>query len=307
MNLHYITGVAFGIIGGILTQFGQLLEKKAVNQYRKDSQEYGFFRRLVKSPVWVSGVIFGLGGGTAAYMVAQSLIGPALTPGLMASGLIVLAIGSVRMNQESLNPSEILGIGLMIIGILFLGLSGLAINSTQVRSTLANHYALQRIATFTVCFFLFSFITRSLACRTKHRKGMFISLANGFLACLYDFWINPLLALTAIVSGGNGSFSQSVIFHFFCLHPDRMCFRHYMAESIGLQGCTSKQRSPGRTGTDPNLSHIGLLLHFRLYSTKPHLHDLYSHWYHPDHHCRFPVWAKTGNPNHLGDQPCIAS
>jgi hypothetical protein len=214
MNLHYITGVAFGIIGGILTQFGQLLEKKAVNQYRKDSQEYGFFRRLVKSPVWVSGVIFGLGGGTAAYMVAQSLIGPALTPGLMASGLIVLAIGLVRMNQESLNPSEILGIGLMIIGILFLGLSGLAINSTQVRSTLANHYALQRIATFTVCFFLFSFITRSLACRTKHRKGMFISLANGFLACLSDFWINPLLALIAIVLGGNGSFSQSVIFTF---------------------------------------------------------------------------------------------
>ena len=59
-----------------------------------------FMRRLFRNRTWVLGVIFGLGGGTAAYMIAQSMIGPALTPGLMASGLIVLAIGSVRINHE---------------------------------------------------------------------------------------------------------------------------------------------------------------------------------------------------------------
>ena len=123
MDFHYITGVILGILGGCLTQFGQLLEKRAVNQYRIDSQENGFFRRLVKSPVWLSGVFFGLGGGTVAYMLAQSLIGPALTPGLMASGLVILAVGSVRMNRETLNTSEIIGIVLMILGILALGLS----------------------------------------------------------------------------------------------------------------------------------------------------------------------------------------
>jgi len=64
MTLQYLTGVVLGILGGILTQFGQFLEKRTVNQVRKDSQAKGFFRRLVKSPVWVSGVIFGLGGGT---------------------------------------------------------------------------------------------------------------------------------------------------------------------------------------------------------------------------------------------------
>jgi len=212
MTLHYLIGVAFGIVGGILTQFGQLLEKRAVNQFRKDSAEKGFFRRLVKSPVWVSGVIFGLGGGTAAYMFAQSMIGPALTPGLMASGLIVLAVGSVRMNQETLNTSEMVGIGLMILGILFLGLSGLAINSGQVRTTLANPHALQRIALFTASFFLFSFITRSLASRINNRKGMLIALANGFLSCLSDFWINPLLALVAIVFGGRSTPTQFIIF-----------------------------------------------------------------------------------------------
>jgi len=106
MNLHYLTGVALGVFGGILTQFGQLLEKRVVNQVRIESQENDFLRRLLKSPIWVSGVIFGLGGGTAAYMLAQSMIGPALTPGLMASGLVVLAVGSMRMNHENLNTCE---------------------------------------------------------------------------------------------------------------------------------------------------------------------------------------------------------
>jgi multidrug transporter EmrE-like cation transporter len=212
MDLHYLTGVALGIFGGILTQFGQLLEKRAVNKIRKDSQENGFFRRLVKSPIWLSGVVFGLGGGTAAYMLAQSTIGPALTPGLMASGLVILAVGSVRMNRETLNTSEIVGIGLMILGILCLGLSRLAINSVQVRTMLSNQNALHRIAAFTASFLSLSIITRSLSPRIRNRKGMLIALANGFLSCLSDFWINPLLALVALVLVGHGSLSQFIIF-----------------------------------------------------------------------------------------------
>jgi drug/metabolite transporter (DMT)-like permease len=212
MNLHYLTGVALGILGGILTQFGQLLEKRAVNLFRKDSREKGFFRRLVKSPTWLTGVLFGLGGGTAAYMLAQNMIGPALTPGLMASGLVILAIGSVRLNHESLDLSERIGIGLMILGILFLGLSGLEIDSNQVRLTLGNHFALHRIAAFTASFILLSILTRSLATRINHRKGMLIALANGFLACLSDFWINPFLALIVIVLGGRATEIQFQIF-----------------------------------------------------------------------------------------------
>ncbi len=212
MTLNYITGVTLGILGGILTQFGQLLEKQAVNQVRIDSTGNGFMRRLVKNRTWVLGVIFGLGGGTTAYMIAQSIIGPALTPGLMASGLIVLAIGSVQINHETLNASELFGIGLMIIGVSFLGLSELGINQTQVRAMLTNHNALVRIAIFTVSLFFISFVTRRVAYHINGRKGMFIALTNGFLACLSDFWINPLLALILIVLGGNGSLTQEVIF-----------------------------------------------------------------------------------------------
>jgi hypothetical protein len=145
-------------------------------------------------------------------MLAQSLIGPALTPGLMASGLVILAVGSVRMNRETLNASEITGIVLMILGILALGLSGLAINSTQVRITLADQNALQRITIFTISFLAMSIITRSLVPRIKDRQGMLIALANGFLSCLSDFWINPLLALIAIVLLGHGTPAEIIIF-----------------------------------------------------------------------------------------------
>ncbi len=67
----------------------------------------------------------------------------------MASGLILLSIGSVRLNHEELNKSEITGIVLMIIGILCLGLSEMSINATQVRTMLADHSAQIRIILFT--------------------------------------------------------------------------------------------------------------------------------------------------------------
>src|SRR5450759_2201615 len=99
----------------------------------------------------------------------------------------------------------------MIIGILFIGLSGLAISPGQVRTMLADQFALQRIAAFTVSFFLLSFISRSMAPQYKNRQGMLIALANGFLACLSDFWINPLLALVVIVLGRHSTPTQFII------------------------------------------------------------------------------------------------
>jgi hypothetical protein len=214
MTAHYLIGVMLGILGGILTQSGQLLEKRAVNQVRKDAPQKGLMRQLIKKPIWVAGVVFGLGGGTAGYMLAQSMIGPALTPGLMASGLIVLAVGSVKMNGEKLNRSERLGIVIMVVGILCLGLSELSISEAQVRTTLADRNALVRIAFFTASFFLLATTSRLMAVRVLNRRGLLIALANGFLSCLSDFWINPFLALILLVLASQASSVQTGIFAF---------------------------------------------------------------------------------------------
>ena len=207
-----MVGVVCGIIGGLLTQGGQLLQKKVVNDIRYDDPAKGFFRRLIRSPLWVVGFVVGLGGGTAGYMLAQSLIGPALTPGLMASGLIMLSIGSVKLNHEELNRSEITGIILMIIGILCIGLSELSINSAQVRATLADTPAQIRILFFTAGLFLCCLVSRSLSYHINNRKGLLIALGNGFLSCLSDFWINPLLAVILLVLTGHGTSNQTFFF-----------------------------------------------------------------------------------------------
>ena len=212
MTVHYLVGVACGIIGGLLNQGGQLLQKKVVNDIRHDDPGRGFMRRLLRSPLWMVGMVVGLGGGTAGYMLAQNMIGPALSPGLMASGLILLSIGSVKLNHEQLNLSEKTGIVLMIIGILCFGLSELSITPVEVRSMLAERSAQIRVILFTIGLFSFTLLSRGLALRSKDRKGLFIVLGNGFLACLSDFWINPLLALIVLVLGGRGTSIQTFIF-----------------------------------------------------------------------------------------------
>jgi hypothetical protein len=212
MHLQYVLGVALGILAGILYQMGQLINKYVVNKLRKDSQKKGFFLRLLKNPLWVLGWVFGLGGGMGVYMLAQHIIGPALAPGLLASGLIFLVLGSMWLNHESLSISEIIGIGLMIIGIVFIGLSELVIDQEQVMVTLSDRDALLRIAVFTISFLLLGFAFHKMAPRTNNHQGLMIALAGGLLTCLRNFWFNPFLVLIDPVFDGHGTPDQIITF-----------------------------------------------------------------------------------------------
>jgi hypothetical protein len=88
----------------------------------------------------------------------------------------------------------------------------MSISATQVRSMLANHYAQIRVVIFTFCLFSFTLISRSMAIRSQNRKGLLIVVGNGFLACLSDFWINPLLALIVLVWAGRATHFQTFFF-----------------------------------------------------------------------------------------------
>jgi len=67
-------------------------------------------------------------GGLVFYFIAIIFLGPALVPGLMSAGLIVLALGSVKILKETLGKEEIFGILLMIVGVTLLGFSELSID-----------------------------------------------------------------------------------------------------------------------------------------------------------------------------------
>lgn len=212
MDGNYILGIAYAISSGALNQFGQVLQKKVVNEVPKHARDKHFMRILLKNPVWILGMFLQLGAGTVFFMLAQDKIGPALVPGLMASGLIVLALGSVRINRESLEPSEFLGIGLMISGITLLGLSELGINSGKVQEALSHLDFIARMTIYTVTLFIIWIVTHALALKSVSRKGIIMAFSNGFPFSLANFWISPLLAVMFVVLHGQGTVSQVVVF-----------------------------------------------------------------------------------------------
>jgi multidrug transporter EmrE-like cation transporter len=212
MNLHYILGVATAILCGISMQAGILMQKKAVNDMSPEEKTQRFLRTLIKHPRWLGGLLLEYGVGTVTFMAAQSLIGPALVPGFMASGLIVLAIGSVKIIGESLSLSEYAGIPLMIAGITLLGLSELEISVDVVRERLATSGTAGRIAILTISLFVLWGVTHLASLRQARRKGIIMAFSNGFPFAISNLWVNPLLAVFIVVMTGNGSLKQTGLF-----------------------------------------------------------------------------------------------
>jgi drug/metabolite transporter (DMT)-like permease len=212
MDLTYLLGVAMAILSGVLIQTGILLQKKVVNDVPQEDRGKRFMRTLIRRPAWLAGIVLEVAGGSATFLIAQGLIGPALVPGLMASGLIVLAIGSVKLIGEKLSGSEYAGIVLMIVGILLLGLSELDVSAETVRNALAISGIAGRIALFSVSLFALWGLTHLAALQSLKRKGIVMAFSNGFPFCLSNFWVSPLIAVAAVVLGGNGNWGQIGLF-----------------------------------------------------------------------------------------------
>lgn len=212
MDLEYILGVTAAIFCGICMQAGIILQKKAVNDMHAEDRAQRFLATLLKSPRWLGGLALEYGVGTCAFMIAQSLIGPALVPGLMAAGLIVLAIGSVKIIGEALNFSEYVGIALLMAGILLLGLSELEISVDVVRERLADSHTAVRIAILSASLFLLWGWTHFQALRLTRRKGILMAFSNGFPFALSNFWVSPLIAVFAAVMTGQGNWKQTGLF-----------------------------------------------------------------------------------------------
>lgn len=217
MDSHYVLGVAMAILCGISMQIGILVQKKAVNDMSHEERKHRFLRTLFSNPRWLLGLALEYGIGTVAFMIAQNMIGPALVPGLMASGMIVLAIGSVKIIGETLGFSEYVGIGLMIAGIALLGFSELGISVDVVRQRLAVSDTATRIEILTIALFALWGATHLASLRSARRKGIIMAFSNGFPFAISNFWVSPLLAVFGVVMTGNGSLGQIGLFVLACL------------------------------------------------------------------------------------------
>jgi hypothetical protein len=147
----YLWGVIFAVLAGLSSNVGLILQKLAVNDVDRGArgagganraaaaasaagagavaaEPGGFFARLMRRPLWVLGLVVEIGVGTVFFLLAQVYAGPALTPGLMASGLIVIALGSAWFLREAPTFSELLGIAALIAAAVLLGLSRLSVD-----------------------------------------------------------------------------------------------------------------------------------------------------------------------------------
>jgi drug/metabolite transporter (DMT)-like permease len=217
MNGNYLPGVCLAISCGVLTNLGLLCQKKVINGIPREARKNRFMKTLVRNPLWIAGFLLEFVGGAVTFMLAQNYIGPALVPGLMAIGYIVLVVGSIRILGETLNRTEYLGILLLCFGVALLGLSALEIGNETVREALADRGVNIRIVVFTAAMFALWALTHAAALRNKGRKGVTMGLSTGFPFSLSNFWIAPLLAVIWIVLGGKGTTGQIILFIAACI------------------------------------------------------------------------------------------
>lgn len=203
----YWSGVLLALLAGSITQSGSVLQKKAVNEV---SGETEFMRSLVRKPIWILGVILSFGVSSIFYLMAQIFIGPALIPGLMAFGLIVLVLGSIKIVGEKLKIEEIIGILLMILGTFILSMSGLSIDITET-SLLDFKFAI-RTFIFTAIIILLSLSCQIFQKKFERYKGILLAILSGIMFSLSNFWVSQFMAVTADVLSGNFILTQLIIF-----------------------------------------------------------------------------------------------
>jgi hypothetical protein len=203
--LFYWLGVVLAIASGVSNNYGTVLQKKVVNKYKDDSK---FFRRLIKNPLWLFGLVLQYGIGSILYFMAQLFIGPTLIPGLMSAGLIVLAIGAVRIVGEYLKATEVLGIILMMTAIAFIGFSNMNIDLSQ--QNFLDLDLFYRTLLFTGIIYFFAFLLYFLYIKDI-AKGISLSLYSGFQFALSNFWVGPLIGVLISILSGKAAILELIL------------------------------------------------------------------------------------------------
>jgi drug/metabolite transporter (DMT)-like permease len=218
MQISYILGVLFALSSGTLSAISSIMQKICVNRLPMEYTDDKILKNVAKQPLWILSLVLSVGFGTVCNLIAQNYIGPSLTPGLQAIGLIVLALGSFIFIGEHLRVSEIIGIFIIIGGIFCLGASQLGIPSSEVN--INENALLFRIFLFTLIVILLWISTFTIAKKGKFpsqsRRGIILAISAGFPFCISNLWISPLLATIGLVFGGIANGREIIVFIIAC-------------------------------------------------------------------------------------------
>ena len=214
-TLTYWLWVLLAVVGGIIANSGVIMEKRVVNRIPEKDREKHFYRTLIKSPLWVIGFILTIIAPAVFIIGSNMFIGPALVPGLVNSGLIVLAIGSVRINKERLGSLDYVGIVLMVIAIASLGLSQLSI--AMVGFDYSAPWFLVNTIVFTAVLFAFWAILLVAQRVGLWNRAILLSFASGFMLLTSNFWVAPLSGTIIDVLSGVATTSEWIFFVLSCV------------------------------------------------------------------------------------------
>lgn len=206
----YGIGILFGILAGFSNFFGQILQKKAINDLPAEHPSNNLMKQLLHSRIWIIGFLI-MSVGSAIFMfLAQFMIGAALIPGLMASGFIVLAVGSSMILKEKLTTKEFLAIFMLILAVVLISSSQLAIEAEF--SYFEDSQFNIRIGTSSfvcvvlwLCLFYYG--------KKMHKfKSIPLAIGTGFPFVINNLWMGPFAATFSPIIEGTTTSTIWIVF-----------------------------------------------------------------------------------------------
>jgi drug/metabolite transporter (DMT)-like permease len=213
--MSYWLGVVLAIGAGVSTNLGSVFQKKVVNDLPPEQKDQRFFRTLIRKPLWFTGLLLQYAVAASLVILAEVYIGPALVPGLRASGLIVLAVGSVKIVGESLRRQEVLGISMLMLGTIFFSLSELEIIIPEY-DFLATDFLL-RLGLFTITLIIVILLLEGLRRVRRQYRAIARALVSGILLAMSAYWIAVLIATIVHVFAGTFVLVEFVLFAMTCV------------------------------------------------------------------------------------------
>ncbi len=188
MSNSYFWGVAAAIVGGMAFYLGNVIQKAAV---RKVQDHHRLMYRLIRTPLWLEGFAIQFIIGVPLNLIAAALIGPAIIPGLMATGLIVLVIGSIWLGHEAFNWIDAIGILLVMAAAFLYGFSRLGIDMKTVE--LHDPTFQTRLLGFTIFVGSLSLICYIMQRKNIQLRGIFRTLDAGLFFVQSNLWVSVMM------------------------------------------------------------------------------------------------------------------
>jgi len=221
IHIKFIGGVVVAILAGVVLNMGSLIQKKAVNQlvyFKKktillnddtiDNDKLSHVNISVKdlatSKLWMLGFILQAVVGAGLFIVAQSMIGPSLTPALGSIGLVVLVFASCVVD-ERLTWDEYIGLVVMIGAVFLLGFSDMVIDLAD--TDFLNIDFMIRVAVYTGAVILLCVFCKIWSWRRDRFEGPVLAVLAGLLVALQNYWIGPFTALAGGIFHKHGNFT----------------------------------------------------------------------------------------------------